>query len=211
MTEVVRKGRHRLLSDEVILRAALESFAAEGFESMSVRQLNTSLGLSHETVRQRFGSKRELYFAAVDFGTGAFFELLGEERALLPDAVDELEELRLTTRAFMTASIRFPQMANLVNHEATSPSERLDYVFANAFEAGMILFNELLQRLAAADVIYPVTIRDAFFIIDAGMSPYLQGGLSRSFDATCGPLDPVTHVDEFLDFVFRGLVKRPIG
>jgi len=84
MTEVVRKGRHRLLSDEVILRAALESFAAEGFESMSVRQLNTSLGLSHETVRQRFGSKRELYFAAVDFGTGAFFELLGEERALLP-------------------------------------------------------------------------------------------------------------------------------
>ena len=34
MVEVVRKGRHRILSDEVILRAALESFAAEGYESM---------------------------------------------------------------------------------------------------------------------------------------------------------------------------------
>jgi AcrR family transcriptional regulator len=211
MAEVVRKGRHRMLSDEVILRAALELFAAEGFETMSVRKLNTSLGLSHETVRQRFGSKRELYFAAADFGIATFLELLGEERALLPDATSELEELRFATRSFMTASIRFPQLSNLVNHEAAHSNERLEYVFAYGFEPAMHLFNELLIRLAAADLIFPITIRDAFFLVDAGMSPYAQAALSRSFDATSGLFDETTHVDAFLDFVFRGLVKPPLG
>ncbi|MBW4030528.1 MAG: hypothetical protein HIU57_07620, partial [Acidobacteria bacterium] len=57
-------------------------------------------------------------------------------------------------------------------------------------------------------VIYPITARDAFFIIDAGMSPFIQPGLSRAFDTVAGPLDVAAHVDTFLDFVFRGL-QRP--
>jgi AcrR family transcriptional regulator len=209
MVEVVRKGRHRILSDEVILRAALESFAAEGYESMSVRQLNTTLGLSHETVRQRFGSKRELYYAVVDFGIAQFFDSLGEERALLPDAANELEELRWTTRSFITASVRFPQLMNIVNHEAGNSSERLDYIFKSGFEQGMALFGDLLERLAADGVIYPITIREAYFIIDAGMSPFAQVGLSRAFDAIAGPLDQTAHIDNFLDFILRGLTKTP--
>jgi len=211
MPEEVRKGRHRLLSDEEILRAALASFAIEGFASMSVRQLNSSLGLSHETVRQRFGSKRDLYFAAVDFGVAIFFELLGEERSLLPATLDELEELRYATRSFITASIRFPQLAQLVNHEANHGSERLEYIFTRAFEPGMLLFKDMLERLAEADRIFPISLRDAFFMIDAGMSPYLQTALSQSFDATSGGFDETTHVDAFLDFVFRGLVKPVRG
>ena len=207
MVEIVRRGRHRILSDEVILRAALESFAAEGYESMSVRKLNTTLGLSHETVRQRFGSKRELYYAAVDFAIAQFYESLGEERALLPDAANDLEELRWTMRSFITASVRFPQLKNIVNHEAVNSSERLDYIFTSAFEPGMVLFGGLLDRLAADGVIYPMTIREAFFIIDAGMSPFAQVGLSRAFDTVAGPLEDTAHIDSFLDFIFRGITK----
>ena len=176
-----------------------------------MRQLNVTLGLSHETVRQRFGSKRELYSAVVDFGLARFFESLGEERALLPDAANDLEELRWTTRSFITALVKFPQLMNIVNHEAGNSSERLDYIFEpgfeSGFESGMVLFGGLLDRLVAHGVIYPITIREAYFIIDAGMSPFAQVGLSRAFDALAGPLKQAAHIDNFLDFIFRGLTK----
>jgi AcrR family transcriptional regulator len=207
MTEAGRKGRHRILSDEVILQAAFEAFAAEGYEAMSVRKLNIDLGLSHETVRQRFGSKSELYFAAVDHGIATFYNLYFEELGLLGDADGDLQELRFAMRAFMTASIRFPLLANLVNHEATSPNERMDYIFASGYLPGMKFYTTTLERLVGDEVIPPITARDVFFLVDAGLSPFAQVGLSRAFDAVAGPLDECAHVDQFLDFVFRGLVR----
>ena len=209
MVEIARKGRHRILSDEAILQAALEAFAAEGYGAMSVRQLNISLGLSHETVRQRFGSKRELYFAAVDFAISSFFTLLFEERGILGDASSDLQDLRYIMRSFMTASIKFPLLAHLVHHEAIHTSDRLDYIFTTGFIPGMKFYAETLDRLVNDEVIYPISARDAFFLVDGGLSPFAQVGLSRAFDAVSGPVDECTQVDRFLDFVFRGLVKNP--
>ena len=57
--------------------AALESFAAQGYDAMSLRSLNAQLGLSHGTISQRFGTKERLYFAAVDLG---FTSFLGRPR-----------------------------------------------------------------------------------------------------------------------------------
>lgn len=207
MSQAVSKGRPRTVSDEVILRAAFTAFAAAGYDAMSVRRLNAGLGLSHETVRQRFGAKRDLYRAAVDHGVARFYALLDEERATLPGAASDLEELRFTTRAFIVASLRVPELGNLINHEVAQSGERLEYIFSSGFVPGIVRFGELLDRLAAADVIYPLTIRDAFFLVDAGISPYSQVGLSRAFDSICGPLDERTHIDDFLDFIFRALVK----
>ena len=205
MVEDVRKGRHQILSDAEILHAAFLAFASSGFDSMSVRNLNAQLGLSHETVRQRFGSKLDLYYAAIDHGVAQFYAILAEERTKLPEAAGDLEELRATARSFITASMRFPELASVVNSEAAGTSERLDYIFRSGFEPGMSLIVDLLNRLIAEGVINPTTIRDAFFIIDAGLSPFAQSGLSRAFDAMAGPLDEDAHVDRFLDFVFRGL------
>jgi AcrR family transcriptional regulator len=207
MIEDARKGRHQILSDAEILHAAFLAFANSGFESMSVRSLNAQLGLIHETVRQRFGSKLDLYYAAIDHGVAQFYAIQAEERTKLPEATGDLEELRATTRSFITASMRFPELASVVNNEAASTSERLDHIFRSGFEPGMSLIADLLNRLIAEGVIYPTTLREAFFIVDAGLSPFAQSGLSQAFDAVAGPLDEDTHVDRFLDFVFRGLTK----
>ncbi|HEY5303905.1 MAG TPA: TetR/AcrR family transcriptional regulator [Acidimicrobiales bacterium] len=205
MMSDARKGRHQILSDGQILDAAFLAFASSGYDAMSVRHLNAQLGLSHETVRQRFGSKLDLYYAAIDHAVAQFYAILIDERSRLPVAVGDLEELRLTTRSFITASIKFPNLANLVNHEAASASERLDYVFSSGFEPGFAPLVVLLDRLIQSGVIYPVTIRDFFFLVDAGMSPFTQVGLSQAFNNAAGPLDEVTHVDRFLEIVFRGI------
>ena len=98
MTDTVRKARRRVVSDEEVLQGAFEAFAVTEYDAMSVRQLNAALGLSHETVRQRLGSTRDLYRAAVDHGVARFNWLLAEERMALPAAPDELGELRYMTR-----------------------------------------------------------------------------------------------------------------
>ena len=51
--------------------AALDEFAENGFAGTSVRKLARDLGVSHNLIPQRFGSKERLWYAAVDQGFGA--------------------------------------------------------------------------------------------------------------------------------------------
>ena len=62
------RGRPRLRRDDEILDAALLAFASHGYAGMSLRKLNSELGLSHGTISHRYGSKERLYYAAVDHG-----------------------------------------------------------------------------------------------------------------------------------------------
>ena len=84
MAKTSAVGRPRIRSDEEILHAALEAFAASGYEGMSVRTLSADLGLSHETVNRRFGSKKDLYFAALDYGFTSLFDAIASEAKTAP-------------------------------------------------------------------------------------------------------------------------------
>src|ERR1700758_5678879 len=55
---------------EEILQKALTMFATVGYDGMSLRTLNRQLGVSHNLIYQRFGTKEELWRAAGDYGFG---------------------------------------------------------------------------------------------------------------------------------------------
>jgi len=66
-----RVGRPRAVAGRVrareeILDAAVEAFAALGYEAASVRQLTRRLGVSHNLVHHYFRSKADLWRAAMD-------------------------------------------------------------------------------------------------------------------------------------------------
>jgi AcrR family transcriptional regulator len=79
-SEQKRRGRPRILDDAAILDSALRVFAVHGYEGMSLRSLNSELGLSHGTINQRFGTKEQLYLEAVDHG---FSGLLADMRSIV--------------------------------------------------------------------------------------------------------------------------------
>ena len=81
------RGRPRLREDHEILQAALEAFARHGYDAMSLRSLNTELGLAHGTINQRFKSKEQLYFAAVDHGFETFIAEIERVQAQRPKPV----------------------------------------------------------------------------------------------------------------------------
>src|SRR6201985_594191 len=82
------RGRPRIRDDDEILRAALHAFAEHGYDGMSLRTLNSEMGLSRGTINQRFRSKEQLWYAAVDNEFQPLTAHLNAEvhRRLVPDA-----------------------------------------------------------------------------------------------------------------------------
>src|ERR1700694_1762551 len=74
-----------------ILAAALRAFATHGYEGVSVRTLNRELGVSHNLIHQRFGSKQDLWYSAVDRAFGQqVTELATGFDPTLDDPLDQL-------------------------------------------------------------------------------------------------------------------------
>lgn len=201
------RGRPRLVDDDAVLDAALAAFAEAGYEGMSMRSLNRTLGLSHATVNQRYGSKESLYDAAIEHG---FRGLIADLNAIVgaEDAPnDPLDELRLRFRAFLVASARRPDIGRLMNNEGLHRSRRLDRIFQRFVEPAMRRTTELMQRLEEDGRIVPVSERLIFFTLtQGGAMPFTLRGLSTQFDARSGRLDPDAHARESADFLVRGLL-----
>ena len=59
-----------VVSDGALLDLALDAFADGGYEGTSVRELCRRLGVSHNLVHERYGSKELLWYAAIDHDWG---------------------------------------------------------------------------------------------------------------------------------------------
>src|SRR6201986_2206659 len=151
------RGRPRIRDDDEILRAALHAFAEHGYEGMSLRTLNAEMGLSRGTINQRFGSKEQLWYAAVDHEFRRLTDDLNAElqHRTVPD--DDLARVREGIRAFLIASVRRPELVRLMNQEGLHSTSRLDYIMTSftlqtlsaAWKAGNRLADDRGGRRAA--------------------------------------------------------------
>ena len=66
-----------------LLDAVLIAFGENGFDGTSVREIARGLQVSHNLIPQRFGSKKRLWYAAVDHGFGRVSEELIREAKTL--------------------------------------------------------------------------------------------------------------------------------
>jgi AcrR family transcriptional regulator len=203
---VETRGRPRLRTDDEILHAALLAFAESGYEGMSLRTLNSDLGLSRGTINQRFGSKEQLWYAAVDHGFQALIEDINAELAGGQDLTDDLSELRGFLRAFLNASARRPELVRLMNHEGLHSTGRLDHIMSRFTFPAMEQPLRAIDRLAAVGRARIVPARTLHALIAHGAAaPFTLGPLSDRFDPIDGPLDPTAHIDLIIDIILRGL------
>src|SRR5260370_860760 len=112
-----RRGRPRAedspaSSDEILL-AALRAFATRGYDGTSVRELNKQLGVSHNLLNRRFGSKAQLWRATVDRFSGAAAAELA--MAVADDEGGPRETLRRLIVRFIDVQARRPELARLMN------------------------------------------------------------------------------------------------
>src|SRR5947209_14656406 len=131
--EAKRTGRPKAqdapVKVEQILDAAFRAFATYGYDGVAVRTLNRELGVSHNLIHQRFGSKLGLWYAAVDRAFSQQVTRLAT--AFDPTLDDPLDQLGHAIRRFVHYSAEHPELLGLMNIEARIDSERLDYIYAN--------------------------------------------------------------------------------
>ncbi len=151
-TTARRPGRPRAqdapLSVDDMLKAALGAFATHGYDGMSVSALSRELGVSHNLLHQRFGSKEGLWYAAVDWGFGGLADELA--KAADPTLSDPLEQLAVILRRFLEVSAERPELVGLMNIEGRERSARLTFLYDHYVEPLTAPIGRLLEHLAAA-------------------------------------------------------------
>jgi AcrR family transcriptional regulator len=202
---MTNRGRPPLLSDEAILKKALQAFASGGFEAMSVRALNANLGLSHETVSQRFGTKSELFLAAVNYGFQLFINDFNDELTR-NNPTSDLEQLRALLRAFMFSTSRHPTLGELLHHVAIDEEQRNVIIGKTGLADQLMNAAELLRRLKSDGVIREIQLRELWFMAQSAAAPIHFSNVSQMFDFFDGPLDPDEHINRITDTIMRGLL-----
>jgi AcrR family transcriptional regulator len=191
---------------EQILDAAFRAFATFGYDGVAVRTLNRELGVSHNLIHQRFGSKKQLWYAAVDRAFSTQITQLAT--AFDPTLADPLDQLGHAIRRFVHYSAEHPERLGLMNIEARIDSERLDYIYDNYVAPAMAPLGRLLDHLQERGSIRPVTLRTLFFLIAHGAAaPFTLAPLARHF-ADVDPLDPreiAKHAALTADLITSGL------
>jgi AcrR family transcriptional regulator len=187
-----RAGRPRTqdapVTLEQILDAAFRAFATYGYDGVAVRTLNRELGVSHNLIHQRFGSKQDLWYAAVDRAFGRQVTELAT--AFDPTLTDPLDQLNHAIRRFVHYSAEHPGLLGLMNLEARVDSERLDHIYDNYVAPALAPLARLLDHLTANGRIRPISLRTLFFLIaHGGAAPFTLTALARRFDEA-DPLDP---------------------
>jgi AcrR family transcriptional regulator len=206
------KAQDAPVAVEQILDAAFRAFATYGYDGVAVRTLNRELGVSHNLIHQRFGSKQGLWYAAVD---RAFSQQVTQlATAFDPTLTDPLDQLNHAIRRFVCYSAERPELLGLMNIEARVDSERLEYIYDNYIAPALAPLGRLLDHLQKEGRIRAISLRALFFLIAHGAAaPFTLAPLARHLDNT-DPLDPNQVAEQAAltaDVITGGLRLNPPG
>ncbi|MEU9329910.1 TetR/AcrR family transcriptional regulator [Streptomyces canus] len=191
---------------EDVLQAALHSFAVHGFNGVSVRTLNRELGVSHNLLHQRYGSKEAVWRAAVDWGFG---HLVARMLAADDESAPPLERLRALIRTFVHVAAEHPELLRLMNNESGEPGERLDYISERFIEPQLVRFQRLWDELAERrEVKDGVPLEVIYFMITSGGGTMFANRALTERLFTGEPLEPeryTEYADRFTDLIMDAL------
>ena len=195
MTAVVSEGE--------LLDLALDAFADQGYDGTSVRDVCRRLGVSHNLVHERYGSKEALWYAAIDHG----FRTLANELAAAAQSTegDELDRLRAILVRYVEVTARRPALIRIVNHEAARPGGRLDHVYDTYIEPATRIAEVVLRDLAAAGLAREVSPATLHFLVGHGAGGIVSlPALAGRFPG--GVRSLTDQAREAVDVVLRGIV-----
>ena len=190
-----------------ILDAAIELFSAHSFDGASTRDIATLAGVTQPLLNHHFGSKLDLWQAAVD-------DLFDRLRATLRErtfglrGVDEATTAELLIREFVSFSAANPQLHRIILQESKADGPRLDWLVDRhvrpLYEQTVALF----ARLAETGHMAPFAPAHAYYLL-TGAAPtmFVLAPECRRLTGI-DPFDPEV-VEAHADAVVSLLFRRP--
>jgi TetR/AcrR family transcriptional regulator len=195
-----------------IFSAALSVFSEKGFDGTSVGALNRELGVSHNLVHRRFGSKEALWYATVDWAFGQIAaEVTADDELSEPDV---LTAARAMVLRFLHVHSQHPLILRLVTVEGATPSPRLNYLYGTHVAPLYARLTAPLKVLVDRGVLSEVDVRSLHFLLaHGGTAPFSLVPFARMIDPV-DPLDPDAvqqHAEFVADVIVAGLSARGAG
>jgi TetR/AcrR family transcriptional regulator len=181
-----RKDAEFAPTDQV-MAAVIEAFSVHGYNGVSLRSVNDELGVSRNLLYQRFGSKADLWRAAVDWAFRPLVEhLVGTD----DESSDPMVRLRVLIRNFIEYSATRPYLARLVTLEGAADTERLRYLHREYIGPVVSRFSPLFDELRDHGRIKSIPYGVFYFLLTSGGSaPYGQMPLASLVSAEMGSND----------------------
>jgi AcrR family transcriptional regulator len=191
--------------DEILARG-LAAFAELGYAGASVRELARRLGVSHNFINDRFGSKGEFWRAVIDRSLALQVGRLGEILAVSGD--DDLDRLRHLVHAFHQANVDEPDLARIMQYESIRGGERLEYVFRHYLAPVRDAVAPLIEQLIEQGRVRPLPIDVMAYAVVAMTSVNAEGPLVSLLGDTFAA-DPSGFAGMLADILLDGLVIEP--
>jgi AcrR family transcriptional regulator len=187
-----------------LLDLALDAFADGGYEGTSVRELCRRLGVSHNLVHERYGSKEQLWYAAIDHGFQQLASQLGAAAQAAGD--DQLDRLRAILVRYVEVTAERPALIRIINQEAARPGGRLDHVYERYLRPAHQVADAVLGDLARAGrVRHPLSPAALHFLVGHGAGGLVSlPALGDRFPGGHGSLTDQARAA--VDVVLRGIV-----
>lgn len=170
--QLSKRGRGRpsgsdssLPSDKQLMETALAVFAREGYEGTSMRGLARQLGVSHNFLSSRYGSKEDFWKLVVAYGCKAADRDLNKQvEAIETSDLPVQDRLRAVFRMHLVGLPTLAQIQQLMISEGTGKSERLDFIF-ECFPSGLSFLEGLLEQGKREGVFGDLPITVAAFLL----------------------------------------------
>jgi TetR/AcrR family transcriptional regulator len=143
-------------AESEILARGMVAFAELGYDGASVRELARRLGVSHNFINDRYGSKEQFWRAVIDQSLTAQVAWL--QALLSVSDEDELARLRNLVHAFHQANVAEPDLPRIMQYEAIRGGKRLEYVFEHYVAPVRDAVAPLVQSLVEQGRVRPIPL-----------------------------------------------------
>ncbi|WP_405587079.1 TetR/AcrR family transcriptional regulator [Streptomyces sp. NBC_01092] len=161
--------------EESILQRGLEAFAELGYDHASARELARRLGVSHNFINDRYGSKAAFWRAVVDYVLGGHLGRMPE----VDPSLDDVEQLRLIITGFYQGAVDSPLVGRLFVEELNRDTERLDYLYERYITPMLEILAPSIERLVACGRMAPIPMDVLFFAVIPPVSGMVEVPLAR--------------------------------
>ena len=167
-----------------------------------MRELARRLGVSHNFVNDRYGSKEEFWKAAVgERGVGPS----GELQRVLDRTDDEIDRLRDGIRTFHRVIAANPDLAAILCAEARSGSDRMRYLYDRYLRPIIETLRTQLERLVAEGRVRPFPVDVILFSAIAMTQATSSAPLLRLIGDTVDT-DPGSILPMLSEIVLDGII-----
>jgi TetR/AcrR family transcriptional regulator len=197
---------------EKVMAAAIEAFSVHGYNGVSLRSVNAELGVSRNLLYQRFGSKAELWRAAVDWAFAPLVEYLANSD---DESADPMIRLRVLIRSFIEYSATRPYLARLVTVEGAAATDRMQYLYQNYIRPVQARFQPVFALLRQQGRIKNIPTEIFYFLLTSGgTAPFGQIGLVSLMSPGLSSLDDGKvrlYAENVAEMLLNGLALNDAG